>query len=102
MTVALVVATVLALVPWAGLLLDAVSGSDNAQGPATNVGCDSAWCFPSLSHVVLHSTLGPAAVCAGVAVALAAAVLARGGTRLWPLAVIAVAAVAMILYGVFA
>jgi len=101
-TAALLVATLLALAPWAALLLDAVEGPENPPGPKTNVGCDSAWCFPSLSHVVLKSTVGPAAICAGAAIVVAAALLALRRAFWWPLAVIVLAAVAMILYAVSA
>ena len=94
-------ATLIALVPFAGLLLDAVSGSDNPPGAPTPVGCDSAWCFPSLRHVVLEGTLGPAAVCAGAAIAVATAVLVRGRARRWPPAVIVLAVVSMIPYAAF-
>jgi hypothetical protein len=96
-----VVATLLALVPWVGLLLDVLTGPDNPPGPPTNATCDTAWCFPSLDHVVLDSTILPAAICAAAAAAVAVVVLANRRAFRWPLAVIALAAVAMILYGVF-
>jgi hypothetical protein len=87
-------------VPWVGLLLDALTGPDNPPGPSTNVSCDSAWCFPSLAHVIRDSTLVPAEICAGVAIALALAVLAARRAVRWPLAVIVLAAAAAILYAV--
>jgi hypothetical protein len=92
-------------VPWSGLLLDAVAGPDNPPGPATNVSCDSAWCFPSMTHLALTGTLGPArtviwaAICAGAAIAVAAVVLARRHGRRWPLVVIGLATIGMIVWG---
>jgi len=87
-------------VPWAGLLLDALTNPGNPRGPYTNVSCDSAWCFPSLAHIVRDSTLVPAEICAGAAIAVAAAVLLRRRALRWPLAVIVLAAAAAILYAV--
>jgi hypothetical protein len=97
-TAALVVATVLALVPWLGLLLDATESNGSPAGTTTE-DCGSAWCF-DFSHVVLHGTVGIAAVCAGVAAAIALVVLGLRRARVWPAVVIALAGVAMILYGV--
>jgi len=88
-------------VPWLGLLLDVTESPGPPPGPSTTASCDSAWCFGSLSHLVLKGTLGPAAVCAGVAVALSGVVLARRRGRAWPLTVIVLAVTAMILYGIF-
>jgi hypothetical protein len=97
-TAGLVVATLLALVPWLGLLLDATDSNGSPAG-TTQEDCGSAWCF-NFSHVVLHGTVGIAAVCAGGAVAIALVVLGLRRARVWPVAVIALAGVAMILYGV--
>jgi hypothetical protein len=95
---ALVIATLLALVPWAGLLTDAVAGSDDPPGTPTTANCDTALCLHSVSHVVLTDTLVPAAICAGLAVALAAAVLVRRRGLWWPAGVIVLAVVAISLY----
>jgi hypothetical protein len=97
-TVALVVATGLALVPWLGLLLDATESNGSPAG-TTQEDCASAWCF-DFSHVVLHGTVGIAAVCAGVAAAMALVVLGLRRARVWPVVVIALAGVAMVLYGI--
>jgi hypothetical protein len=97
-TAALVVATVLALAPWLGLLLDATESNGSPAG-TTQEDCGSAWCL-DLSHVVLHGTVGIAAVCVGVATAIALVVLGLRRARLWPVVVIGLAGVAMILYGV--
>ena len=97
----MVLATLLALAPWVGLLLDATDRSDNPPGTPTTANCDTAFCFPSMAHIVLKGTLGPAAICAGVAIAVAAVVLARRRALWWPLVVIVLAAVAMILYAAF-
>jgi hypothetical protein len=99
---ALVLATLLALVPWAGLAADALSGPGTPPGTPTTTTCDGALCFSSLDNVVLTDTLLPAALCAAAAAALAAAVLVRRQGRWWPAAVIALAAVAMMLYAVYA
>ena len=101
-TPALVLATLLALVPWAGLIADASSQQSGPPGTPTTAGCDTAWCFPSLDHVVLSSTIGPAAVSAGLAAAIAAVVLARSRARVWPTVVIAAAAAGMALYAILA
>jgi hypothetical protein len=97
----LVVATLLALVPWLGLLLDVTESPGPPPGTPTTESCDSALCIGSLSHLILKATLGPAAVCAAVAVALSAILLARRPGRAWPLTVIVLAVAAMILYGIF-
>jgi hypothetical protein len=99
---ALIVATVLALVPWAAIVADAASGSDSPPGRPTTVSCDSAWCFSSLDHVVLSDTVVPAALCAVVAVAVAGTLLVRRQARAWPAIVIALAVVAMAIYAVYA
>jgi hypothetical protein len=97
-TAALVVATVLALVPWLGLLLDATESSGSPSGTTTE-SCDAAMCL-DFSHLVLRGTVGIAAVCAGVAAAIALVVLGLRRARVWPVVVIALAGVAMILYAV--
>lgn len=97
-TAALVVATLLALVPWLGLLLDATESNGSPSG-TTQEDCGSAWCF-DLSHIVLRGTIGIAAVCAGLAIAIALAVLVLRASRVWPIVVIALAVVAMTLYGI--
>jgi hypothetical protein len=98
-TAALVVASVLALVPWLGLLLDATESNGSPAG-TTQESCGSGLCL-DFSHLVLRGTVGIAAACAGVAAAIALVVLGLRCARVWPVVVIALAGVAMILYGVF-
>jgi hypothetical protein len=92
---ALVVATVLALVPWLGLLLSATVSVGSPSGTTTQKGCSPDLCL-DFSHFVLRATIGIAAVCAAIGIAIA--VLVRRGSRIWAGVVIALALVAMALY----
>lgn len=94
-------ATILALVPWAGLLWAGLDARGAASGSTTVTDCRLVLCVPSPAHIILAATVGPAAVSAAIAAAIAIAVGARRRLVAWPALVVVLAAAAMVVYGVY-